>query len=100
MVCQSFLTGVDAEGQFVAVRSASLIVLYMNGDQVAARVLGRAVQRQVTSLNVMVIVTLGVVMVMMSPLFRTSVPELRYFFWANPKTSILVLFIEFYYILQ
>ena len=49
LVCQSFLTGVDAEGQFVAVRSASLIVLYMNGDQVAARVLGRAVQRQVTA---------------------------------------------------
>ena len=49
MVCQRFLAGVDAEGQFVAVRSASLIVLYMNGDQVAARILGRAIQRQVTA---------------------------------------------------
>ena len=49
MVCQRFLTSVDAEGQFVAVRSASLIVLYMNGDQVAARVLGRASQGQVAA---------------------------------------------------
>ena len=49
LLCQSFLTGVDAEGQFVAVRGASLIVLYMNGDQVAARVLRRAIQRQVTA---------------------------------------------------
>ena len=49
LLCQRFLTGIDAEGQGVAARSASLIVLHMNGDQVAARILGRAIQRQVAA---------------------------------------------------
>ena len=49
LVCQFFLTGVNAEGQLIAVRSAALIVLYMNGDQVAACVLRRTIQRQVTA---------------------------------------------------
>ena len=49
LVCQGFLTGVNAEGQLIAVRSAALVVLNTNGYQIAARVLGRAVQRQVTA---------------------------------------------------
>ena len=49
LVCQRFLTGVDAERQGVAVRRAALIVLHMNGDQIAAYVLRRAIQRQVTA---------------------------------------------------
>ena len=49
LVCQRLLTGVNAEGQLIAVRSAALIVLYMNGDQVAACVLRRTIQRQVTA---------------------------------------------------
>lgn len=49
LVCQRFLTGVDAEGQGIAVRDAALGVLNMNGYQIAACVLRRAVQRQVTA---------------------------------------------------
>ena len=49
LVCQGFLTGVDAEGQGIAGCCAALVVLNMNGYQIAARVLRRAIQRQVTA---------------------------------------------------
>lgn len=49
LVCQRFLTGVDAEGQGITIRGAALIVLNMNGYQITARVLRRTIQRQVTA---------------------------------------------------
>ena len=49
LVCQGFLTGVDAEGERVAVSGVTLVVLNMNGYQIAARVLGRAIQRQIAA---------------------------------------------------
>lgn len=49
LVCQRFLTGVDADGQGITIRGAALIVLNMNGYQITARVLRRTIQRQVTA---------------------------------------------------
>lgn len=49
LVCQRFLTGVDAEGQGITIRGAALIVLNMNEYQITARVLRRTIQRQVTA---------------------------------------------------